>query len=228
MEEKKNSDSSLMDFITSNAVGQDNSKDLFINKDIRRLVAIPLKDFKFFFNLIKLDETIQKELIKILNEEKLLPAALGNFHGAYPGGLFDHTLLVVNYAYYICKSLNDQSWLKKVILTAICHDFGKISYYGTKLKLKNRKIEVSSNDVDLIRREIWENFNLTGKDRHVENAIAVIKKYIKEYETLFDNDMYIGIIFHHGSWSRYVPQEINELASLIHVADMIASQILKI
>ena len=228
MEEKKNSSTSLMEFISSHQQNQETSGDPFINKDIVKLVVIPLYDFNFFFDTVEVDEITRKELTIILNEMKSLPAALGNFHGAYPGGLFDHTLLVVNYAYYICKSLNDQSWLKKVILTAICHDFGKISYYSTKLKLKERRIKISIDDADLIRSEIWEKFNLTEKDRHVENAIAVIKNYLSEYESLFDNEMYIGIIFHHGSWSKYLPQEINELASLIHVADMIASQVLKI
>lgn len=228
MGEKKNTDTSLMEFISSDQQDQQKYDDPFINKDITKLVAIPLHNFDFFFELAELDEITRKELIVILNEAKLLPAALGNFHGAYPGGLFDHTLLVVNYAHYIWKSLNDKSWLNKVILTAICHDFGKISYYGTKLRLKNRTIDISFNKADLIRSEIWEKFSLTGKDRHVENAIAVIKNYLSEYEMLFDNEMYIGIIFHHGSWSKYLPQEMNELASLIHVADMIASQILKI
>ena len=32
-----------------------------------------------------------------------------------------------------------------------------------------------------------------------------------------------AIIFHHGKWSKYYPIEMNELANLIHEADMIAS-----
>ncbi|MFX0029023.1 MAG: HD domain-containing protein [Candidatus Hermodarchaeota archaeon] len=228
MGEKKNSGKSLMEFIDSHQQDKSISDDIFINKDITRLVAIPLYDFNFFFDIAELDDITRNELSTILNEARLLPAALGNYHGAYPGGLYDHTLLVVNYTHYIWKSLHDQSWLKKVILTAICHDFGKIPYYGAKLSLKNTKIEVPFNGAELVRLEIGKKFGLTGKDRHVENAIAVIKKYLSEYDLLFDNEMYIGLIFHHGSWSKYNPQEINELAAVIHVADMIASQILKI
>ncbi|KKL75552.1 hypothetical protein LCGC14_2053730, partial [marine sediment metagenome] len=37
-----------------------------------------------------------------------------------------------------------------------------------------------------------------------------------------------AIVFHHGSWSKYQPLKMNAMASLIHVADMVASQILKI
>ncbi|MFX1279312.1 MAG: HD domain-containing protein [Promethearchaeota archaeon] len=228
MGEKKNSGKSLMEFIESHQQDDTISDDPFINKDISRLVAIRLFDFNFFFDVAELDNITKKELAYILDEAKLLPAALGNYHGAYPGGLFDHTLLVVNYSYYIWKTLKDQSWLRQVILTAICHDFGKIPYYGTKLNLIDRKISIPLNKTEVIRSEIKERFRVTGKDRHVENAIAVIKKYISAYDLLFDDEMYIGLIFHHGSWSKYIPQEMNELASVIHVADMIASQVLKI
>jgi len=224
MGEKKNLDSSLMNFIDPVQASQD----YFINKEIIKLVEIELNGFEFFFDLIGLDENTKKELNVILSDARRLPAALGGFHGDYPGGLFDHTLLVVNYANYICSTLRDKSWLKKVILTAICHDFGKVQYYGFKLDLNDRKIKMHINDADTVRLELTSKFKVSGKDRHVENGIAIIKKYLSKHTQLFDDEMYQAIAFHHGSWSKYHPQKLNELASLIHVADMIASQILKI
>lgn len=200
----------------------------FINKEIIKLVKIELKGFEFFFELVGLDENTKKELNVILSDARRLPAALGGFHGDYSGGLFDHTLLVVNYANFICSTLKDKSWLKKVILTAICHDFGKVQYYGFKLDLNDRKIKIHINDADAVRLELTSKFKVNGKDRHVENGIAIIKKYLSKHTQLFDDEMYQAIAFHHGSWSKYHPQKLNELASLIHVADMIASQILKI
>ncbi|MFX1375897.1 MAG: HD domain-containing protein [Promethearchaeota archaeon] len=228
MEEKKNSENSLMDFINPPQRTQEISLSPFMNKDIIRLSTIPFHNFDLFFEIAKLDEITRKELKFILNDTKELPAALGNYHGTYPGGLFDHTLLVVNYTNYICKSLKDQTLTRKVILTAICHDFGKIPYYGMKLGLKNRSVNITMDEADIVRSEITERFNLIGKDRHVENAIAVIKRYLSKFDLLFDDEMYIGLIFHHGSWSKYLPNEMNELASIIHVADMIASQVFKI
>ena len=224
MGEKKNLDSSLMNFIEPVQASQD----FFINREIIKLVKIELKGFESFFELVGLDENTKKELRIILSDARRLPAALGGFHGDYPGGLFDHTLLVVNYANFICSTLKDTSWLKKVILTAICHDFGKIQYYGFKLDLNDRKIKIHINDADAVRLELTSKFKVSGKDRHVENGIAIIKKYLSKHTQLFDDDMYQAIAFHHGSWSKYHPQKFNKLASLIHVADMIASQILKI
>ncbi len=225
MGEKKNLDSTLMNFIEPAQASQD----YFIKKEISKLVDFELKGFEFFFEIIDVDENTKEELRIILSDAKRLPAALGGFHGAYPGGLFDHILLVVNYANFICSSLiKDTYWLKKLILTAICHDFGKIQYYGFKLDLNDRKIKINVNDADDVRKELTSKFKISGKDTHVEHGIAIIKKYLTKHTQLFDEEMYQAIVFHHGSWSKYQPQKLNELASLLHVADMIASQILKI
>jgi len=48
-----------------------------------------------------------------------------------------------------------------------------------KLDLKDRKVKIHINDADNAREELTPKFKLTGKDRHVENGIAVIKNYIE-------------------------------------------------
>jgi len=224
MQEKKNLDTSLMKFINPPPT----APVFFINEDIPNMVDIELQDFPFFFELIDLDDTTKKDLNLILSEERRLPAALGGWHGSYTGGLFDHTLLVVNYAHFYCESRDDKSWLRKVLLTAICHDFGKIHYYGFKLGLDDRKINISFNEAEAVQLDLTSRFNLTGKDQHVENGIAVIRKYLTNYGLLFDDDMYLGIIYHHGPWSKYQPHNFTKLSSLIHKADMKASQDFKI
>lgn len=224
MQEKKKLDTSLMKFIKPPPVVLDS----FINEDIPNMVDIELYDFDFFFEQAGLNETTRKELHLILSESRKLPAALGGFHGGYTGGLFDHTLLVVNFTYFRCDSREDKSWLRKVLLTAICHDFGKVHYYGFRLGLEDRKIQIHMSDADDIRLEFTSKFNLIGKDRHVENGIAVIKKYLTNYDLLFDDEMYLGIVFHHGPWSKYQPHNFTKLSSLIHKADMKASHDYKI
>ena len=56
MGEKKNLDSSLMNFIEPVQANQD----FFINKEIIKLVAIELKGFESFFELVGLDENTKK------------------------------------------------------------------------------------------------------------------------------------------------------------------------
>lgn len=194
----------------------------FVNSDLQNQLDFEYKGFDFFFDLSELEDPTRKCLKEILMEAKKFPAALRGFHGGYEGGLFDHILLVTNYAYKLCKSMNYQVDLKKAVLTAIYHDFGKISYYSFKRKNVVSKIAVDRKELDIIHEEIIRKFNYEGRHYHVEEAIAVLKR--KRQILFFDDEMYQAIIFHHGQWSKYFPIDMNELANLIHKADMIASQ----
>jgi HD superfamily phosphohydrolase YqeK len=194
---------------------------IFINSDVPNQLDFNYKGFDFFFNLLELEDSSRKCLRKILQESKKLPAALGGFHGAYDGGLFDHILLVTNYAYILSKSKEYNVDFKKAVLTAIYHDFGKISYYCYKKKDIDSKITVDREELDIIHKEIVRKFNYEGRHYHVEEALAVLKNH--KHLLFFDDEMLKAIIFHHGEWSEYYPIEMNELAKLIHKADMIAS-----
>ncbi|MFX0005832.1 MAG: HD domain-containing protein [Promethearchaeota archaeon] len=194
----------------------------FVDKDLKNQLDFDYKGFDFFFELSELGDDARGCLKEILMEAKRLPAALRGFHGSYEGGLFDHILLVTNYTYIMGKSDEYNVEIKKAILTAIYHDFGKISYYSFKRKNTTSKIAVSRYELDIIHEEISNKFNYEGRHYHVEEAIAVLKN--QSPILFFDDEMYKAIIFHHGQWSKYYPIEMNELATLIHTADMIASQ----
>ena len=194
----------------------------FINKDLKNELDFEYNGFDFFFDLSELDDPGRNLIKEILIEARKLPAALRGFHGGYEGGLFDHILLVTNYAYILSGSENYNVDVKKAILTAIYHDFGKVSYYSYKKKDISSKIAVSREELEKIHEEIVRKFNYEGRDYHAEEALAVLKKY--EDVLFYDDEMYKAIIFHHGQWSKYYPIDMNELANLIHKADMIASQ----
>ncbi len=213
-------DTSLMKFL--------GIPNLFINQKINNLIKIKLYGFDFFFEKAQLDKTIQEDLSSILEATRKLPAALGDFHGYYDGGLYDHTLLVVNYTYYLANSLRNATLLKRLILTAICHDFGKIPYYIYKLKLNNIPFQTEYQEMKTIRSELHIKYGLTGEDGHVENAIAVIRKYLRNHASFFDDEMYLAIVFHHGGWSKYRPIQMNGFTAIIHNADMFSSHVLKI
>ncbi|MFX1567154.1 MAG: HD domain-containing protein [Promethearchaeota archaeon] len=194
----------------------------FINKDLEKEINFDYKGFDFFFDLIELSDSTKEFLRDILKEAKKLPAALRGFHGGYIGGLFDHILLVTNYTFKLSNSMIDQIDLKKAVLTAIYHDFGKISYYSYRKKDFSSKIIVEREELDRVHEEIVRKFNYEGRHHHVEEAIAVLRK--NKDILFYDDDIYKAIIFHHGQWSKYYPIEMNELANLVHEADMIASQ----
>ncbi|MFX1390729.1 MAG: HD domain-containing protein [Promethearchaeota archaeon] len=194
----------------------------FVNPGILNQLDIDYKGFEYFFDLLQLEDSTRECLREIIRESKKLPAALGGFHGAYEGGLFDHILLVTNYAYKLSKSKDYNVDIKKAVLTAIYHDFGKISYYSFKSKQIESKFVVKREELDLINEEIVKRFQYVGRDYHVEEALAVLKNY--RHFLFYDDEICQAIIFHHGEWSKYYPIEMNELAKVVHKADMIASQ----
>ncbi|MFW9948084.1 MAG: HD domain-containing protein [Candidatus Odinarchaeota archaeon] len=192
----------------------------FVNEDLKNQLKFNYKGFDYFFELLELEDSTRECIKEILRESKKLPAALRGFHGGYTGGLFDHILLVTNYAYELSKSKDYNVDVKKAVLTAIYHDFGKISYYSFKKNNLISKITVDRRELDKVHEEIVNKFQYDGRHYHVEEAIAVLKRNV----LFFDDEIYQAIIFHHGSWSKYLPIDMNELANLIHKADMIASQ----
>ena len=227
----------LMDFIKKPPV-------VFIKKELINELNFNPKGFEFFLNQINIEEDSKEQIRVILGESKRIPAALGGYHGAYKGGLFDHILLVTNLVYQICSNADflktHLNWLKKeqieisenydeidsskAIQTAIYHDFGKVPYYTFKLNIQNRKIYTKRVHRQEVSLEINEKFNYVGYDSHVDECIAVLK----QYNLPFDDEIYKAIIFHHGPWAKYNPFEPTKLSQLIHAADMLSSHLYKI
>ncbi|MHA1805660.1 MAG: HD domain-containing protein [Promethearchaeota archaeon] len=205
----------------ANVMMENDDLNSFINPSIESRLNFEVKGFDFFFDLIKLDESSRENIRLILKEARRFPAALMGHHGAHEGGLFDHILLVTNYTYYLYNSMRSMLKLKKAILTAIYHDFGKISYYSHKKNVKESMVRVKREEIFDTSLFLQQKFGLEGRDYHVEEGITVLKKF----NLFIDDEMCLGIIFHHGSWSKYRPLKMNELATLIHVADMMASHV---
>ena len=217
---------------------------LFIKENLTDNLEFKPLDINYFVDKIKFGEEYKEQIKFILSEAKKIPAALGGYHGSYNGGLYDHILLVINLVFQILKNTHflnkyiyrlkaenvkiSESYtdvnLHKAIQTAIYHDFGKIPYYFSKLDLHPRRIVISGIQKKEVSTEITKKFNLMGSDSHVDECIAVLKTY----NLPFDDDVFQGIIFHHGKWSYYKPFTPTKLSELVHIADMIASHIYEI
>lgn len=214
---------------------------IFLKESLNNRIQLECNDLGFFLNLIDLDPQSEQNIRLIMGEAKKLPAALGGYHGGYRGGLFDHILLVTNLSYKIYKNpmlainkleslnvpyLEDYSaiQIESVVKAAIYHDFGKVPYYLYRKGFRNRKIITYKTERESIHREIVGQFGYKGNDAHVEECIAVLKKF----NIPFNKEIYQAIIFHHGKWSKYRPLNSNILGTLLHGADMIASRKYKI
>ncbi|TXT60863.1 MAG: hypothetical protein BAJALOKI2v1_70015 [Promethearchaeota archaeon] len=195
---------------------------LFFKKSLQKKLKFEPKGFDFFLDRQDITKAQRNTIEMILRQAKLLPAGLREFHGNYTGGLYDHTLLVTNYTHHINEiSAKKPMNKEKISLASIYHDFGKISYYGLKRKLPNRKVKVKMSDRKSANRKNQKVFNLNGIDNHVDECIAVLDVYDLPY----DKEIHRSILFHHGSYSIYEPYTPNRLANLINVADMIAVNI---
>ena len=214
---------------------------IFLKESLNNRIQLECKELDFFLNLIDLETQSEQNVRLIMGEAKKLPAALGGYHGGYRGGLFDHILLVTNLSYNIYKNptlatnkletlnvpyLDDYSatQIENVVKAAIYHDFGKVPYYLYRKGIRDRKVITYKKEREAIHREIVGQFGYKGNDAHVEECIAVLKKF----DIPFDKEIYQAIIFHHGRWSKYRPFNSNTLGTLLHGADMIASRKYKI
>jgi len=196
----------------------------YIHRKLGSKLSFRSKTFEFFLSLVDLDDSIRTKIEKIIHEMRRLPASLNKHHGYYIGGLFDHTLLVANFVYLMTKTMKKQMNINKAVVTSLYHDFGKVAYYNYKKKEKDNKIYTSKKDLEAAHYEIVLNYGLEGQDYHVDGTMAVLRRYKLPY----DDEICRAIIFHHGSWSRYKPYNNNKLGTLLHMADMIASQIFMI
>ncbi len=202
-------------------VSEPNTFSIFINKSIQEKIRFKVMSFDSLFELIHLDAETKRKLHLILQESKRLPASIAGYHGGYKGGLHDHVLLVANYARYLYQSMENNYSIKQVILSAIYHDFGKISNYSFKKKIQNCKVKINRAHLPEINRNIKLKFQLTGKDSHVDECFAVLDTF----NLFHDDEISKAIIFHHGTWSKYRPLKMTKLGTLLHTADMIASQL---
>lgn len=153
-------------------------------------------------------------------------------HGAYPGGLLEHSLNVYDAAMATRKSLVEvRPDLEKqlpedsVAIAALLHDVCKAGFY--KLVKKKKRNEIGTYE-DVETYEIHdENFPVG----HGEKSVILL---LQSGLDLTDDEIY-AIRWHMGPWNlsrddeRFYRQagRISALQPLIHSADTIASALLE-
>ena len=84
------------------------------------------------------------------------------------------------------------------------------------------KYHITKTDLTRINSYINTKYDLKGYDKHIDQCLALIQKA----RLKINREIELGIIFHHGGWSRYRPHKTKGLPALLHSADMLASQVL--
>jgi len=156
---------------------------------------------------------LRKALLKLYNdvEEKLKnnPASI-KFHHAYKGGLYDHTLEVIEIALNIFETYKEifirDVRRDDVVLVAFAHDLDKLDKY--------RK---NTNQATLFYGQEFE-YNY---DKVSVNSTSETVSILMQYGIKMTDEILNSLTFSHGGWSvdrgKLLP-----LATILHAADMIS------
>lgn len=153
-------------------------------------------------------------------------------HGAYPGGLLEHSLNVYDCAIAARNAmvaarpdLADELTDEAIAISALLHDVCKAQFY--KLVRKKRRNELGTYE-DMELYEIQDNHFPVG---HGEKSIILL---LQSGLDLTDNEIY-AIRWHMGPWNlsrddeRFYRSATRQTAlmPLIHTADTLASAIIE-
>jgi len=196
---------------------------IFIRENLIEKLTINTKNLVQLLDLINLEPSERQTLEYLFNVMKKLPASITGYHGAYDGGLYDHVLLVANFSLKITEMIDARISTDNVLKAALYHDFGKIVSYCPKRDIE-LKYHITKTDLTRINSYINTKYDLKGYDKHLDQCLALIQKA----RLKINREIELGIIFHHGGWSRYKPYKTKGLPALLHSADMLASQVLGI
>ena len=137
------------------------------------------------------------------------------YHGAYIGGLFDHSLEVANALVHLTIKLN-LNWIRpeSPLIIGLCHDLCKCDQYIVNLGTDN-SIKIEYND----------KLALTG---HGDKSVIVTQKIVPlTDEEIMCIRWHMGAFDDKDNWKHY-NTAIKEFPNVLftHTADMVASQIM--
>ena len=165
-----------------------------------------------------------ENLLKWLADSDFYTApASTRYHGAYEGGLAEHSLKVYRRLLELVElyGAEDQTWAESIPIVSLFHDICKVGMY--KVAMRNSKNEKTG---------VWEKVPYYTKDEdfafggHGSKSMYLVMHFMK-----LTPEEAVAINCHMGQWDSTVysnPSEAyeqNKLAWLLHVADEAATYI---
>ncbi|MBQ8159551.1 MAG: HD domain-containing protein [Clostridia bacterium] len=142
------------------------------------------------------------------------------FHGAYPGGLCQHSLDVYNYALRASNLVDQPLDLESLTVASLFHDVCKVNFY--KVDRRNQKVNGVWTEVPYYTIE--EKFAFGG---HGSKSVFLVERFMR-----LKTDEAIAINCHMGFSDQGNVSSISQayercpLAWVIHVADEAATWML--
>lgn len=161
------------------------------------------------------------------------------FHGAYEGGLVEHSLMVFNELLFLTETYNGVNtntiprWstpdgandihytIETLAIVSLFHDLCKVQNYATEMR------NVKEND-KWVQKPYYTHKELLPFGGHGSKSMYLVMKYMKLTE-----EEAIAIVNHMGAWDNSTygnpsnSYEAYPLAWLLHVADESATYIRK-
>jgi putative nucleotidyltransferase with HDIG domain len=189
------------------------------------------------FSICGFNEETKIKMNQIVNIMKVCKAG-AKHHGVYEGGLFDHTYLICCYAKYLFDSIKSDLNQKFLLRACFYHDFGKIIIHPN-----NKMMELENLYVEKENRETLNNLAIMIEQNTGYTLPPVLIKH-DSYEHTLKTLLILynmgfrehpetikAIMFHHGGWSDFKKDgrvDSTKYSAILHSADMIISQVLKI
>jgi hypothetical protein len=169
------------------------------------------------------------EFIKWLIDDTdfLIAPASGRFHNNYPGGLFDHSMNVLNYArnLYVFSKKNYPDYPElsgeSIIISALHHDLCKTNFYGKEkawVKHEYNWVEYEIYKPGLNETEL-KNFG------HGDKSVILMLRH--GFMDLTEQEM-LAIKHHMGKWGGDINADLamnDPLVKLVHLADNCAGMV---
>lgn len=163
------------------------------------------------------------ELLNWLEDSDFYSApASTRFHGAYQGGLLQHSLNVYEELNRLLSIYNFNIAKDSIVITSLLHDLCKVNLYSTEKR--NRKNSDGK----------WESYDCYTYDEkfcfggHGSKSVFLLQNFIK----LLPEEA-VAINCHMGAWEEGMSKSVGSayeqfpLAWLLHVADEAATFILE-
>lgn len=181
----------------------------------------PKENFiQIFNNYITRDGA--KELLQWLESSDFFTApASTKYHGAYAGGLLEHSLNV----YYTLSGMNetDEFTAETIAIVSLLHDICKVNFYKSSV----RNVRENGQWIEKPFYEIFEKFPCGHSEKSViilqnfmkltSEEILAIRAHMGGFDTsVKGGDFFIGKIF-----------ELCPLALCLHIADLKATYLLE-
>jgi len=142
------------------------------------------------------------------------------FHGAYAGGLAQHSLDVYHYALRAKDLYDGEINLEHLTVAALFHDLCKVNFY--KVEMRNKKINGQWQEVPAYTVE--EKFAYGG---HGSKSVFLIERYMRlELEEAVAINCHMGFSDVQNTLSISEAYSRCPLAWIIHVADEAATYLL--